>query len=45
MLGPMAEIAPDLVHPVRHQTLATMWRNFDRDANPLVPVALDLAAA
>jgi 2-amino-4-hydroxy-6-hydroxymethyldihydropteridine diphosphokinase len=26
MLGPAAEIAPDLVHPTAHRTLADLWR-------------------
>jgi 2-amino-4-hydroxy-6-hydroxymethyldihydropteridine diphosphokinase len=26
MLGPAAEIAPDLVHPTEHRTLAELWR-------------------
>lgn len=45
MLGPTAELAPDLVHPVAHRTLAALWQDFDRAAHPLLPVALDPAAA
>jgi 2-amino-4-hydroxy-6-hydroxymethyldihydropteridine diphosphokinase len=45
MLGPLSEIAPDVLHPVQRQTIAALWANFDRTSNPLVPVALDLAAA
>jgi 2-amino-4-hydroxy-6-hydroxymethyldihydropteridine diphosphokinase len=45
MLGPLAEIAPALVHPVERRTIAALWEDFDRNGNPLVPVALDLAAA
>jgi 2-amino-4-hydroxy-6-hydroxymethyldihydropteridine diphosphokinase len=45
MLRPTAEIAPTLRHPVAGQTLAELWAAFDRDASPLVPVDLDLAAA
>jgi 2-amino-4-hydroxy-6-hydroxymethyldihydropteridine diphosphokinase len=45
MLGPMAEIAPALVHPVERRTMAALWEDFDRNSNPLVPVALDLNAA
>lgn len=26
MLGPAAEIAPDVVHPTEHRTLAELWR-------------------
>lgn len=40
MLGPAAEIAPDLRHPVLGLTLAELWARFDRDAHPLVPVEL-----
>ena len=45
MLGPMAEIAPDLLHPTAGRTMAALWDGFDRDASALVPVDLDLAAA
>jgi 2-amino-4-hydroxy-6-hydroxymethyldihydropteridine diphosphokinase len=40
MLGPMAEIAPDVVHPVEHKTIAVLWREFDRDGHVMSPVAL-----
>ena len=45
MLGPLAELAPQLVHPVAHKTIGELWRAFDRDASPLLPEALDLNAA
>jgi 2-amino-4-hydroxy-6-hydroxymethyldihydropteridine diphosphokinase len=45
MLGPLAELAPQLVHPVRQVTMAALWAAFDRDAHRLTPVDLDLAAA
>ena len=45
MLGPLAEIAPDLLHPTRGLSMAQLWAEFDRDANPLHREALDLAAA
>lgn len=45
MLGPLAELAPDLVHPVERQTMAALWAAFDRAANPLIPEAIDLNAA
>jgi 2-amino-4-hydroxy-6-hydroxymethyldihydropteridine diphosphokinase len=45
MLGPLAELAPQLVHPVQKETIGELWRKFDSQANPLVPVALDLNAA
>ncbi len=45
MLGPLAEMAPDLPHPLSHVTIGELWRRFDRDAHPLHPVAMDLNAA
>jgi 2-amino-4-hydroxy-6-hydroxymethyldihydropteridine diphosphokinase len=42
MLGPLAELAPGLLHPVAGETIGELWRRFDRDAHPLHPVALDL---
>jgi 2-amino-4-hydroxy-6-hydroxymethyldihydropteridine diphosphokinase len=45
MLGPLAELAPALVHPVELKRLDSLWHSFDRAAHPLVPVPLDLAAA
>jgi 2-amino-4-hydroxy-6-hydroxymethyldihydropteridine diphosphokinase len=39
MLGPLAALAPDLVHPVEKVTIAELWRRFDRAAHPLVEVA------
>ncbi|MGH8150760.1 MAG: 2-amino-4-hydroxy-6-hydroxymethyldihydropteridine diphosphokinase [Steroidobacteraceae bacterium] len=38
MLGPLADIAPDLVHPVAGATIGELWARFDRAAHPLVPV-------
>lgn len=35
VLGPMAEIAPDLRHPVTGLTMAEHWQAFDRLAHPL----------
>ena len=45
MLGPLAELAPDLRHPLLHTTIGELWRQFDQQAHPLTPVALDLNAA
>jgi 2-amino-4-hydroxy-6-hydroxymethyldihydropteridine diphosphokinase len=42
MLGPLAEIAPGLVHPMQARRIDTLWRDFDHAANPLRPLALDL---
>ncbi len=45
MLGPLAELAPALVHPVEKRTMAALWAAFDQRANPLIPEAIDLNAA
>jgi 2-amino-4-hydroxy-6-hydroxymethyldihydropteridine diphosphokinase len=39
MLGPLASLAPDLVHPVEKVPIAELWQRFDRSAHPLVEVA------
>ncbi|HEU5468328.1 MAG TPA: 2-amino-4-hydroxy-6-hydroxymethyldihydropteridine diphosphokinase [Steroidobacteraceae bacterium] len=45
VLGPLAELAPGLVHPVAGETIATLWSRFDRRAHPLTPVALEAQEA
>lgn len=40
MLGPMAELAPDLRHPTLGRTMAELWTAFDRDAHPMRRVDL-----
>jgi 2-amino-4-hydroxy-6-hydroxymethyldihydropteridine diphosphokinase len=42
MLGPMAEIAPSVVHPTAHKTIAELWREFDRDSHTMIPVSIEL---
>src|SRR5262245_58209321 len=42
MLGPMAEIAPDVLHPVEKKTISHLWAVFDRGAHEMKPVELDL---
>ena len=39
MLGPLAELAPDLVHPTLKRRIGELWSAFDR-GEELVPVAL-----
>ena len=41
VLGPLAELAPALVHPVARERIDSLWRRFDRAAHPLSPVALE----
>ena len=35
MLGPLAALAPEVVHPTERLTIGELWRRFDRDAHPL----------
>lgn len=43
VLGPLAEIAPDLRHPETGKPISEHWADFDRDSHPLV--ATDLTPA
>jgi 2-amino-4-hydroxy-6-hydroxymethyldihydropteridine diphosphokinase len=38
MLGPLADLAPNLVHPTAHATIGELWQQFERAAHPLVAV-------
>lgn len=38
VLRPLADIAPELVHPVTGHTIAEHWREFDVDSHPLTRV-------
>ena len=38
MLGPLAHLAPQVVHPSAQVSIAELWRNFDQSAHPLVQV-------
>lgn len=40
MLGPMAEIAPEIVHPTVGKTIGALWEEFDRDGHVMAPVDL-----
>lgn len=42
VLGPLAELAPELRHPVTGQTMAELWAAFDQGRHPLERVG-DLA--
>jgi len=41
VLGPLAELAPGLVHPVTGERFDALWRLFDQRAHPLTPVPLE----
>jgi 2-amino-4-hydroxy-6-hydroxymethyldihydropteridine diphosphokinase len=38
MLGPLAALAPDVIHPTEGRTIGELWERFDRAAHPLVQV-------
>ncbi len=44
MLGPLAEIAPGLMHPTAKKTIGELWSAFNRAAHPLHVVDLGLDA-
>jgi 2-amino-4-hydroxy-6-hydroxymethyldihydropteridine diphosphokinase len=41
MLGPMAEIAPGLVHPTLGRSMAELWQRFPKDGLVMTPVSLE----
>jgi 2-amino-4-hydroxy-6-hydroxymethyldihydropteridine diphosphokinase len=45
MLGPLAEIAPDLVHPTLGVTIGELWQRFDQAAHPMTRMRAAEAAA
>jgi len=42
MLGPLAEIAADVVHPTERRPIGELWAAFDRDGHQMTPVHVDL---
>lgn len=38
MLGPLADLAPQLVHPTERRTIGELWQSFDRAAHPLTAI-------
>jgi 2-amino-4-hydroxy-6-hydroxymethyldihydropteridine diphosphokinase len=42
MLGPLAEIAPHVVHPLAHRTIGELWAAFDRDGHAMTEVEIAL---
>jgi 2-amino-4-hydroxy-6-hydroxymethyldihydropteridine diphosphokinase len=45
MLGPLAAIAPEVVHPTLGLTIAALWAAFDQGAHPLRVLRLPFAGA
>lgn len=41
VLWPLAEIAPQLKHPVLHKSYAELWDAFDKNKQPLWPVEFE----
>jgi 2-amino-4-hydroxy-6-hydroxymethyldihydropteridine diphosphokinase len=41
VLGPLAELAPAVRHPVAGERIDALWQRFDRRAHPLTPVPLE----
>jgi len=44
MLGPMADVGGDVVHPLERRTMSELWERFDRDGHPLTRIELSLGA-
>ena len=42
VLGPLAEVAPELRHPVSGKTMAALWQGFDQEAHPMRKVEIAL---
>jgi len=38
MLGPLAELAPEVVHPTAGLTIGELWKRFDRDSHAMTRV-------
>jgi 2-amino-4-hydroxy-6-hydroxymethyldihydropteridine diphosphokinase len=38
MLGPLAQLAPEVMHPTARLSIGELWRCFDQAAHPLLPV-------
>jgi 2-amino-4-hydroxy-6-hydroxymethyldihydropteridine diphosphokinase len=45
MLGPLAEIAPEVMHPTANKTIGVLWQEFDRSAHAMIPVPISMSGA
>ncbi len=43
VLGPLAEVAPELRHPVSGMTMSEIWADFDRDTHAMQKVEIGIA--
>jgi 2-amino-4-hydroxy-6-hydroxymethyldihydropteridine diphosphokinase len=43
MLGPLAELVPELVHPVMRQTLSALWAKSGGGPQGLAPMSIQLS--
>ncbi|MGL6123249.1 MAG: 2-amino-4-hydroxy-6-hydroxymethyldihydropteridine diphosphokinase, partial [Shewanella sp.] len=41
VLWPLAELAPELIHPVVNKSYASLWQAFDKDSQRLWPVTFE----
>jgi 2-amino-4-hydroxy-6-hydroxymethyldihydropteridine diphosphokinase len=42
VLGPLAQVAPDLRHPVSGTRISEIWDKFDKNANPMTRVEIGI---
>ncbi|MCU7963017.1 2-amino-4-hydroxy-6-hydroxymethyldihydropteridine diphosphokinase [Shewanella sp. SM20] len=41
VLWPLAELAPELIHPVVHKSYASLWQEYDKESQLLWPVMFE----
>ncbi len=41
VLWPLAEIAPEVMHPLEHKTMSVLWNEFDKHQQQLIPIEFD----